>query len=140
MARGFKTGGRKAGTPNRRTAMISEALRQVRQEVRDAPDGPVLTPLEIIERAANRLYSAALFFGGQANFEMEKELLKAAAVIAEKATAYRHPKMPATIIAPNDIPPLRLLTTKQLERLALELRQDEGEVVDDGKPGDQETR
>lgn len=103
-------------------------------------DDPHLTPLEIIERAANRLFSAAVYFRSVGDFKEEQELLRAAAIVAEKATPFRHPKLPATIIVPNELPPLRLIPLAQLEKLALELRQDEYEVVDDGKPGDQETR
>ncbi len=91
-------------------------------------DEPDLTPLEIIERAANRLYNAAVFYRSLANFRAEQELLRAAAIVADKATAYRHPKMPATIMAPNSLPPLRLMSMAQLEQLALELR--EGEYRD----------
>ncbi len=103
-------------------------------------DEPDLTPLEIIERAANRLFSAAVYYRSLANFRAEQELLRAASIIAEKATPYRHPKMPATIIAPTDLPPLRLMSTRQLQQLALELRLDEHHEVtdDDGKPDGQE--
>ncbi len=125
MAKGFKTGGRKRGTPNRRTLQIAELLRAES----DAPDGPALTPLEIIERCANRLYNAALHARSQGDFASERKLLQAAAAIAERAAPYRHPKMPATIITPSSLPPLRLMSLKQLEQLALELRSDEYEDV-----------
>lgn len=61
--------------------------------------------------------------------------LDEAARVAERAAPYVHPRMPSTVIAPHDLPPLRLMTTKQLESLLVELTQDEYQDVTkaDGK-------
>ena len=104
--------GRKPGSKNRRTQEIVELV---------ARSGK--SPLETLLYVMNE--------------HLTHGRLDSAARVASWAAPFCHSTRPvAHIVAGDNIPRLRDMSMAQLERLALELRQDEYEVVDDDKPGD----